>query len=135
MYFHLIFAMILISGCSHTGQSGDTPFLDTTWNLSELFSEKTQYAGSQLPYLRFEPERVNGNDGCNNFFGSYTMDEDSLKFGLLASTRMACPDMEGFDVIFNKMLSMTTRFRITGNRLDLFEDEKLLASFLAAVQI
>ena len=27
--------------------------------------------------------RVSGNDGCNNFFGSYTLDEDSLKFGLL----------------------------------------------------
>jgi heat shock protein HslJ len=124
--------MIFISGCSHTGQSGNTSFLDTTWNLSELFSEKIQYAGSQIPYLRFEPERVNGNDGCNNFFGGYTLNKDNLKFGLLASTRMACPDMEGFEVIFNKMLSMTTRFRISGNKLELYENEKLLASFLAA---
>ena len=134
-YIHFVLTIVFISGCTHIGQSSDTPLLDTTWNLSELFNEKIQHSGSKIPHLRFEAERVSGNDGCNNFFGSYTMDEDSLKFGLLASTRMACPDMEGFDVIFNKMLSMTTRFRITGNRLDLFEDEKLLASFLAAVQI
>lgn len=134
IYLHLIYAMIFISGCSHTGQSGDTSFLDTSWKLSELFSEKIQYAGSNIPHLRFETERVSGNDGCNNFFGGYTLDEDSLKFGLLASTRMACPDIEGFELIFNKMLSMTTRYRISGNRLDLYADEKLIASFLAAQQ-
>jgi len=130
-YFYLITTMIFISGCTHSGQSNDTSFLDTTWKLSELFSENIRYSDSQIPYVRFEAERVNGNDGCNNFFGGYTLDEDSLKFGLLASTRMACPDMEGFELIFNKMLSMTTRYRISGNKLDLYADEKLIASFLA----
>jgi len=131
-YFYLITTMIFISGCTHSGQSNDTPFLDTTWKLSELFSEKIQYAGSNIPHLRFETERVSGNDGCNNFFGGYTLDKGSLKFGLLASTRMACPDTEGFELIFNKMLSMTTRYRISGNRLDLYADDKLIASFIAA---
>ena len=53
---------------------------------------------------------------------------------MLGSTRMACPHIEGFEMIFNKSLSMTTRFRITGNRLELYADEKLLASFVAAEQ-
>ena len=131
-YIYLFVVMIFVSACTHTVEPGDRSFLGTTWNLSELFSENIQYAGSQVPHLRFETERVSGNDGCNNFFGSYALDEDSLKFGLLASTRMACPDIEGFELIFNKMLSMTTRFRITGNKLQLFENDKLIASFLAA---
>ena len=126
--------MIFISGCSHTGQSGDTSFLETRWNLTELFSENIRYSDSQIPYVRFEAERVNGNDGCNNFFGAYTREEDKLKFGLLGSTRMACPQIVGFELAFNKMLSMTTRYRINGNRLDLYADEKLIASFLAAQQ-
>jgi heat shock protein HslJ len=133
-YIYLFVAMIFVSACTHNGQSSDTPFLNTTWNLSELFSEKIQYAGSKIPHLRFETERVSGNDGCNNFFGGYTLDGNSLKFGMLGSTRMACPHIEGFELIFNKMLSMTTRFRITGNRLDLYADEKLLASFIADKQ-
>ncbi len=133
-YFYLITAMIFISGCTHSGQSNDTPFLDTNWNLVELFTEKIQYVGSKKPHLRFDTERVSGNDGCNNFFGGYTLNEDNLKFGLLGSTRMACPHIEGFEMVFNKMLSMTTRYHISGNRLDLFEDEKLLASFIAAEQ-
>lgn len=131
-FIYLIAAMIFMSGCTHTGESGDTPFLETTWNLIELVNEKIQYSGSKIPHLRFETERVSGNDGCNNFFGGYTLDEDSLKFGLLGSTRMACPHIEGFEMVFNKMLSMTTRYRITGNKLDLYADEKLIASFIAA---
>jgi len=133
-YKYLLIAIVFISGCTHTGQSNDMPFLDTTWNLTELFSEKIQFSGSQIPHLRFEAERASGNDGCNNFFGDYTLEDNNLKFGLLGSTRMACPDIKGFELVFNKMLSMTTRYRITGNRLDLFEDEKLLASFIAAEQ-
>jgi putative lipoprotein len=131
-YQYLVIALVFISGCTHIGQPGDSPFLDTSWNLDELFNEKIESSGSKIPNLRFEAERVSGNDGCNNFSGGYTRDEDSLKFGMLASTRMACPQIEGFEMIFNTMLSLVTRYRITGDRLDLFDDEKLLASFLAA---
>ena len=35
---------------------------------------------------------------------------------------------------FNKMLAMTTRYRITGDTLELFADDKLLASFIAVEQ-
>ena len=133
-YIYHILMIVFISGCTHNGQSNNTPFLNTTWNLSELFNEEIQYSGSAVPHLRFEAERVSGNDGCNHFFGSYTLDENSLKFGRLASTRMACPHIEGFELIFNKMLSMTTRFRISGSTLELFENDKLLASFIAAEQ-
>ncbi len=131
-YIYLILTIVFISGCTHNGQSSDTPLLDTTWNLSELFSEKILYSGSKIPHLRFEAERVSGNDGCNNFFGSYTLDEDSLKFGMLGSTRMACPHIEGFEMIFNTMLSITTRYLIDGNKLELYDNDKLIASFLAA---
>lgn len=131
-YIYLVLTIVFISGCTHNGQSGDTPLFDTTWNLSELFNEKIQYSGSETPHLRFEAERVSGNDGCNNFFGSYTLDEDSLKFGMLGSTRMACPHIEGFEMIFNTMLSITTRYQINGNKLELFDNDKLIASFLAA---
>jgi len=132
---YLVIAMMFISGCTPNGQAGDTPFLDTSWNLVELFIEKIHYSGSKIPQLRFEAERVSGNDGCNNFFGGYTLEEDSLEFGQLGSTRMACPHIEGFDRVFNKMLSMTTHYRISGNRLELYADDKLLASFVAVEQI
>jgi len=132
--FYLIAAMIFTSGCTDTEQASHTPLLGTTWNLAELNNEKIQHPGPQVPHLRFEAERVSGNDGCNNFFGGYTLDGNSLKFGMLGSTRMACPQIKDLDMEFNKMISATTRYRITGDRLELFENDELLASFLAAEQ-
>ncbi len=42
-------------------------------------------------YLRFtESGEVNGNTGCNNFGGVYTLDGGSISLGNLALTMMAC---------------------------------------------
>ena len=126
--------MIVLPGCSHMQQAEEQSLLDTNWQLSKLLGENMKYSDAKIPQLRFEAERVTGNDGCNNFFGDYTLEGDRLEFGMLASTRMACPHMEGFEIIFNKTLSMTTHYRISGDRLDLLEGDNLLASFLAAEQ-
>jgi heat shock protein HslJ len=131
-YFYSVAALLLVLGCADTEQTSQEPLLGTTWNLAEMNNEKIQHPGPTIPHLRFEAERVSGNDGCNNFFGGYTLDGNSLKFGMLGSTRMACPQIKGFDMEFNKMISATTRYRITGDKLGLFENDKLLASFVAS---
>lgn len=44
--------------------------------------------------IRFDVEtnKVSGNSGCNNFFGTYEATKDHIKFSSLASTKMACLD-------------------------------------------
>jgi heat shock protein HslJ len=43
--------------------------------------------------LAFLPDdRVAGRSGCNRFTGGYTLTGESLRFGPLASTMMACPE-------------------------------------------
>ena len=54
----LLTIVILMSGCSDNSESADMPFLDTTWNLTELFVEDISYTGSKAPHLRFELERA-----------------------------------------------------------------------------
>ena len=131
-YFYSLAVISFLLGCADTEHASQTPLPGTTWNLVEMNNEKIQLPGPQVPHLRFEPEKVTGNDGCNNFFGGYTLDENNLTFGMLASTRMACPQIKDFDMEFNKMISATTGYRISGNKLEFFENDKLLASFLAA---
>ena len=126
--------LILVSACTSGVVSGDKPLLETTWNLAQLQGEEIGYSGSKAPHLRFEAERVTGNDGCNNIFGPYRHKEDHLSFGLLASTRMACPQIEGFDMVFHKTLTMVSRYQINGNRLELYANDKPVASFVAADQ-
>ena len=129
---YLISLVMLFSGCTDSGSTADRPLLETRWSLEAMPDENLRYGGSQEPHLRFEAERVTGNDGCNNFFGPYKLKNDALGFGLLASTRMACADIDNFDIAFNTMLLKTTRYQISGNRLALYSGDKLLASFVAA---
>jgi heat shock protein HslJ len=133
-YIYSLVAIVLVAGCTDSGQSVKTPFHGTTWNLVGLNDRKIEHQGPQVPHLRFETDKVTGNDGCNNFFGSYTLEGNKLKFGMLASTRMACQQINDLDIEFNKMISMTSSYRINGEKLELLEQEKLLASFLAAEQ-
>lgn len=37
---------------------------------------------------------VIGHGGCNRFFGTYNQEGDALTFGPLASTKMACPNLQ-----------------------------------------
>jgi heat shock protein HslJ len=133
-YLILLIAVIssVIASCTHTEQHDDQHFLDTTWNLVELEGESIEHPGPRIPHLRFEPDKVTGFDGCNNFFGNYTREGSNLTFGPLASTRMACPQIREIDMEMNRMLSATTRYRISGNSMEFYQDDKLLASFLAA---
>ena len=39
-----------------------------------------------------EPGKVAGSGSCNHFFGSVEVSRDSISFGPLASTRMACEE-------------------------------------------
>ncbi len=79
--------------------------------------------GKDLPNLRFEDGgRVTGNGGCNRFFGRYeTGDEGLLKFGMLASTKMACDDLAG-ETQFLQQLESVRRFRLDGIRLSLADE-------------
>ena len=133
-YIYSLVAILLVAGCTDSGQSRHTPLPGTTWNLVELNNSKIEHPGPQVPHLRFETDKVTGNDGCNNFFGAYTLDGNKLKFGMLASTRMACPQINDLDIEFNKVITMTSSYRISGDRLELYEEDKLLASFIAAEQ-
>lgn len=46
--------------------------------------------------------KVSGFSGCNQFFGSYTLNENALKFSALGTTRMLCSDDK--NNIENKLL-------------------------------
>jgi len=134
-YLNLIVATLFaISGCTTMQDDDHLPFLDTTWNLVEIGNRPIQHPGPRIPHMRFETDKVTGFDGCNNFFGEYTLDDNKLTFGLLAATRMACPHINDFDMHFNKMLSMTSGYRINGNRLELLAEDRPLAGFIAAEQ-
>ena len=75
--------------------------------------------------------RVNGNAGCNNFFGSWESAGDKVTFGQVGSTMMACQHGMDTEQAFLAALGEANRHQITGLIMELYKDDQLLAKFEA----
>ncbi len=80
-----------------TMRKSDLTFLNGAWRVSVL-DGKNIPADAEMQMVIDLPElKVHGNTGCNILNGSIFVDpakQNSLQFSNLATTRMACPDME-----------------------------------------
>lgn len=104
--------------------------LDGKWEAKYVedapASMKEMYPES-LPTIVFNiaEGQVSGNSGCNNFTGSFSVNGNAIKWeGQLASTRMACPNMDG-EKAFLSALRKSTSYSVTdrGQTLNLISDE------------
>jgi heat shock protein HslJ len=83
-------AMGVVGGCGDDdGAPSRAGLAGTQWAL-DLAALGVPDAGSVSSWIAFAQDRVNGNDGCNSFSGTYQADGAKLTFGPLAGTRMAC---------------------------------------------
>ncbi|MDW7691098.1 META domain-containing protein [Flammeovirgaceae bacterium SG7u.132] len=101
----------------------------TKWVLETLYGDKINYgAGQAAAFMEFKEDKVNGYGGCNKFFGGYSLDGTSLDFGMLGSTKMACPtsDLEGK---FMKALDETKSFAVEDGQLALKSGDATVATF------
>ncbi len=72
--------------------------------------------------LHLAPDgRVAGNATCNRYIGAFTVDGESIVFGPLASTRMACPtdDLAEQERAYLAALAAATTWSVRGDRLEL----------------
>jgi copper homeostasis protein (lipoprotein) len=95
---------------------------NTRW-VPVRIGERSVTGLEREPWFALEPrtKHVTGSGGCNRFTGSYESGTGTLKFGALASTRMACPAMET-EATFLKALERTRRFRLAGRNLELVDE-------------
>ena len=69
--------------------------------------------------LKKDSARVQGNSGCNTFTGGYELKEPNrISFSQVASTQMACIDMEN-ETQFLKVLSQADSYYLKGDTLQL----------------
>jgi putative lipoprotein len=89
----------------------------TTWKLEELGG--TAVLDQPQATLEFpEQGRVVGQGSCNRFFGSVQLSGDSISFGALGSTRMACPEpVMSQESAYFKALQNAERYAIDGSSL------------------
>lgn len=86
-------AVLALSGCAITSREGTTDLPGTSWVLVDL--DGAEPVGDTHPSLAFdETDGVNGSTGCNTYSGEVAIDGNTMTFGPLATTRMACLDNE-----------------------------------------
>jgi heat shock protein HslJ len=117
----------LMTGCNSTHKtttntsnpnSAPMSLTGTEWVLQDL-------AGTPaLPNVKAtlvfpETGRAAGNASCNRFTGSAEVSGDTIKFGALASTRMACADnaVNSQEMEYLKVLAAAKRFELKDSAL------------------
>jgi heat shock protein HslJ len=100
--------------------SGAAYLVGTTWRLEDL--PGTAVVDSAAPTLEFPAEgQAAGNASCNRFSGPVTVAGDSITFGPLAVTRMACPQaVMSQESAYLEALGKAERFRVEGPFLYLY---------------
>jgi heat shock protein HslJ/uncharacterized lipoprotein NlpE involved in copper resistance len=92
--------------------------LDVRWRLVELLG-KPVAMDERFPFIQLNAKkgRISGFGGCNSIGGSYELKTGNrVRFTNMASTMMACPDMDMEQEFFN-VLAMTDNFACDGKTL------------------
>ena len=103
---------------------------NTYWKLVELGNESIETPEGMREahvILASDGSRAHGHAGCNNFFGTFEVQDDQLTFSALGSTMMACPEGMDTEQAFLEALGKTNRHEISGQFLTLFADDQPLA--------
>lgn len=110
-----------------------TPLENTYWKLVELNGARMDPQPDQREahiVLRPDEKGATGFAGCNQIMGSYETEGDSLAFGLMGSTMMACPYLDD-ETAFLGALEGVTRYLILGESLALSGNTGVVARFRA----
>ena len=110
------------AGTARMPSNGDS--LAGDWELVSIPGETFKVTKDAKPAtLHFDPaeKHASGNASCNRFMGPYSASGDSLSFGALATTMMACVDdaLTRRETAFLAALNATKRYRIEGKKLEL----------------
>ena len=109
---------------------GTANLKNTFWDLRELNGKSTLgYKFEKEIHLLIKQDKsIKGFSGCNNYFGSSSASDDSLKFSQIGSTLMMCENIE-IEREYFQTLEKVNMYRIYGEYLYLYEGNKLLAIF------
>lgn len=123
----------LEAGVESTATS--VPLGGTHWRLVQLGNTPVDRGTvGKEAHLVFDPSsgRVSGSGGCNRLAGTFEAADDSMTFGPLAGTRMACPEGMEIEQALGQALAETRTWRIDGEYLELRDVEgEVLARFEA----
>jgi len=100
---------------------------DTTWTVVEVEGSPVAQEAPPTIVLDLEEARVAGFAGVNRLMGPFSLDEETLRFGPLATTLMAGPeDAMATERRFVDALGRVTSYRLEGRSLELLAEDRIV---------
>ena len=107
----------------------------TEWTLVELDGAPVEVGPDEIQptiALDLEESRVSGSGGVNRLTGTFALSESELRFGPLATTRMAGPESAmQREHSFLAALERVTSYELDGTALTLLADDDAVARLSA----
>lgn len=97
--------------------------IENKWFITSIkgFHNKT----NKIPFFRISKTFINGNNGCNDFGGSFMTDNTNIfKIDRLRKTEMYCEEFASLENAFHATLNKVTHYKITDGSLLLFDKSK-----------
>ena len=107
-----IFSFVMIS-CGTKKNVASEKFYNTTWELEYISGPRITFNGlypDKKPEITFDKvtKKVTGNNSCNGYSADYTLDNDSMSFGVPGpTTMMFCGEGEK---VFLNMIKKINKF-------------------------
>lgn len=105
-----------------------------TWNLTELNGQPPPAGAGGKPatlLLEQAEHRASGFAGCNRMTGSFTQAGESLSFGPMVMTRMACAEGMELEQQYGAALAGVRTLRLSAAGMELMGDSGTIARFSA----
>ena len=103
----------------------------TEWALIELDGEPVEIGPDEIqPTIALDPEesRVSGSGGVNRLTGTFALSDSELRFGPLATTRMAGPESSmRREQSLLAALGQVTSYELDGTTLTLLAEDQVVA--------
>ena len=105
------------------------------WKIKEVNGEAIPSGMEKQPFIAFDVKKktLHGNAGCNLINGGFetsTTNAKSISFPGVASTMMACPDMEVEGKILKAMNEVKSFDKLSGGGIGLYDANNALVIVL-----
>lgn len=126
-----VFAAVLVGVAINAGDDLE----GSAWVVEQLDVDGSMVApvdGTTIT-ASFQDGQVSGIASCNNYFAAYETDGDTISFGPVGSTLMACePDVSAQEFAYLASLDAADTFSIDGDTMTLSSGDTVLVEYARA---
>jgi len=100
-------------------QKSDLSKMIGRWEVTSMRrQQKTELEKLSNAYFELRPDLTfAGSAGCNNISGKFSVKGSSIKFNSIATTKMACDNLEKENAFLNLLENRVSEYTYNGNEL------------------